>query len=194
MAEHEESPNTFSELEQDAGAPRDEEPGVGSPGQTETARQSSTTPHAELQGLQDRYLRLAAEFENYKRLSQRDQREQARFANETLLRELLPTVDNLERALACAKDGKGTDGLVQGVELTLKQLVETLAKFGVTAVAGPGQPFDPACHQAVARLESETAPENTVVEVYQKGYFLHDRLLRAAMVAVAAPPSGDRES
>ncbi len=89
-----------------------------------------------------------------------------------------------------AKENPAGNGLLQGIELTLKQFSETLTKFGVTPVPSIGEPFDPAYHQAVTKLESATSPENTVVEEYQKGYRLHERILRAAMVAVAAPGSG----
>jgi len=137
---------------------------------------------------------LAAEFENFKRLAQRDQREYVRFANESLLKELLPMLDNLERALTSSKESPGSDGLIQGVELVLKQFLETLAKFGVRPVNSVGEPFDPSRHQAVAHVESADTSGKIVVEEYQKGYLLHDRILRAAMVAVAdVPKRADRE-
>ncbi len=139
----------------------------------------------ECQGLNDRYLRLAAEFENYKRLAQRDQRDHVRYGNEQILKELLPVVDNLERAVKAAKDNGNNDGLVQGVDLTLKQLMGVLMKFGVQPVATVGQPFDPAAHHAVTSVESTQIAENHVVEEFQRGYRLHDRILRAAMVSVS---------
>ncbi len=95
-------------------------------------------------------------------------------------------IDNLERAIGHSKNSSGGDGLIQGVELTLKQFIETLGKFGVKPITSLGDVFDPSRHQAVAHLESPGAAENTVVEEYQKGYLLHDRILRPAMVAVAA--------
>ena len=144
----------------------------------------------EAKGFQEKYLRLAAEFENYKRLSLREQRESSLFANERILKDLLPIIDNLERAVRAAKENPAGNALIQGIELTLKQFSEMLTKFGVTPVPSIGEPFDPAYHQAVTKLESATSPENTVVEEYQKGYRLHERILRAAMVAVAAPGSG----
>lgn len=140
----------------------------------------------ELKALNDRYLRQAAEFENYKRLAQRDQREQIRFGNEQLLKELLPVVDNLERAVKSAKDNGGSGALLQGIDLTLKQLTAALGKFGVQAIATVGQPFDPTTHQAVSHAPSETVPADHVVEEFQKGYRLHDRILRAAMVSVSS--------
>lgn len=150
---------------------------------------SPTEPAArdeELKSLNDKYLRLAAEFDNYKRLAQRDQRDQIRFGNEQLLRELLPVVDNLERAIKAAKDVKSADGLVQGVDLTLKQLQGVLGKFGVQSIPTMGQPFDPSGHQAVASVPSAKVPDKHVVEEFQRGYRLHDRILRPAMVTVSS--------
>jgi molecular chaperone GrpE len=139
----------------------------------------------ECQALQEKYLRLAAEFENYKRIAQRDQREYSRFANEQVLKELLPVVDNLERAIQSAKANPDTNTVIEGVQLTLKQFLETLSKFGVRPITSVGQPFDPSRHQAVTRTDDPDAPENTVVEEFQKGYLLHERVLRPAMVTVA---------
>ncbi|MCP9475155.1 MAG: nucleotide exchange factor GrpE [Nitrospira sp.] len=145
----------------------------------------------ECKALHDKYLRLAAEFDNYKRVAQREQREQIKFGNEQLLKELLSTVDNMERAIKAARDNKtaGHDALVQGVELTLKQLVGTLAKFGVQTIEAAGQAFDPAAHQAVSHVPSDSVPQDHVIDEFQKGYRLHDRILRAAMVSVSAGPA-----
>lgn len=151
----------------------------------------------EAKALHDKHLRLAAEFENYKRLAQKEQRDYARFANESLLKDLLPIVDNLERAIKAAKeaskDGGKADSLVQGVELTLKQFTDMLTKAGVKPIASVGEMFDPARHQAVARVEASGVPDNRVVEEFQKGYLLHERILRAAMVTVASAPAGNQE-
>ncbi len=159
------------------------------PDRGEELQQSLAAKTEEAQALQDKYLRLAAEFENYKRLAQREQREVLRFANENILKELLPVLDNLERAIECSKGSQERDALVQGVELTLKQFLETLTKFGVRPLASVGQAFDPSYHQAVSQVQSSSAPSNTVIEEYQKGYLLHDRVVRPAMVAVAIPPA-----
>jgi molecular chaperone GrpE len=145
----------------------------------------------DLKALNDKYLRLAAEFDNYKRLAQRDQRDQIRFGNEQLLKELLPVVDNLERAIKAAKNGGSGESLVQGVDLTLKQLNGALGKFGVKAIPTVGQTFDPSSHQAVASVPSNQVPEQHVVEEFQRGYRLHDRILRPAMVTVS---TGDASS
>ena len=139
----------------------------------------------ELQVLNDKYLRLAAEFENYKRRTQRDQGDTVRFANEKLLRDLLPTIDNLERALQCSTEQADSEGFLQGVELTYKQFFDTLEKLGVSQVTSVGELFDPTKHQAVGQVESSTIAENCVVDEYQKGYFLQDRILRPAMVTVS---------
>ncbi len=141
--------------------------------------------------LNDKYLRLAAEFDNYKRLAQRDQRDLIRFGNEQLLKELLPVVDNLELAVKASREGGGSDVLIQGVDLTLKQLTGALTRFHVLPVETVGQPFDPATHQAVASVASEKVPEQHVVDEFQRGYRLHDRTLRAAMVSVSTGQAQD---
>ncbi len=147
----------------------------------------------ECKALNDKYLRLAAEFENYKRLTQRDQREQIRFGNEQLLKELLSVVDNLERAIKAARTNGSDSALVQGVELTLKQLSGILVKFGVQAVETAGQDFDPSAHQAVSYGPSNDVPANKILDEFQKGYRLHDRILRAAMVSVSSGPAQPSE-
>ncbi|MGD9850019.1 MAG: nucleotide exchange factor GrpE [Nitrospirales bacterium] len=145
----------------------------------------------ELLAAQDKYLRLAAEFENYKRRIQRDLSESTKFANESLLKNLLPVIDNLERAIKCGKDAGMVNAVMEGVELTHKSFLETVEKFGVRQISSAGQPFDPRRHQAVAQVESDTLDSNMVVEEFQKGYFLHDRILRPAMVTVSKEPSSD---
>ncbi len=148
----------------------------------------------ELQIYQDKYIRLAAEFENYKRRAQRDQSDAIRYANESLLKNLLSTLDNLERAIQCGKDAGASGSLLEGVELTHKQFLETIEKLGLRQVSSAGSLFDPNMHQAVAQVESETVAPNTVVEEFQKGYFLHDRILRPAMVTVAKEKSDKTET
>jgi len=143
----------------------------------------------ELQICQDKYLRLAAEFENYKRRAQRDQSDSIRFGNESLLKNLLPIIDNLERAIQCAKDAGTSGPLLEGVELTHKQFLETVGKLGVRQICSAGSPFDPTIHQAVTQVESDGVEPNTVIEEFQKGYLLHDRILRPAMVSVAKEKS-----
>lgn len=147
----------------------------------------------EIEAVNDKYLRLAAEFENYKRRVQRDQSDTIRFANEKLLRDMLPTLDNLERAIQSGRNQDNVDGILEGIDLTYKHFLETLQKIGVTQVSSVGEIFDPAKHQAVGQVESSSVPENAIIEEYQKGYFLHDRILRPAMVTVAKaiPATGE---
>lgn len=148
----------------------------------------------ELQALNDKYLRLAAEFENYKRRAQREQGDTIRFANERLLRDMLPTLDNLERAIQSGRNHGNLEGLLEGVDLTYKHFLETLQKMGVSQVSSVGESFDPAKHQAVGHVESSTVAENGIVDEYQKGYFLHDRILRPAMVTVAKAKPDDEDA
>ena len=150
------------------------------------SEQQGQSLEEELKVTQDRYLRLAAEFENYKKRVQKDQAEYTKYATERLLRELLPVLDNLQRALQHAQQSGGTNGLIEGVELTCKQYLEVLSRFGVRPIPSVGQPFDPAVHQAVATVDPQGRAPNTIVEEYEKGYYLHDRVLRPAIVTVAA--------
>jgi molecular chaperone GrpE len=172
------NPNTFDDLDPD--------PSESVCARSEASPGQLTAKEEELKALNDKYLRLAAEFDNYKRLAQRDQRDQIRFGNEQLLRELLPVVDNLERAIKAAKGATSSEGLIQGVDLTLKQLQGVLGKFGVQSIPTMGQPFDPSGHQAVATVPSSQVPDQHVVEEFQRGYRLHDRILRPAMVTVSS--------
>jgi molecular chaperone GrpE len=136
----------------------------------------------------DRYLRQVAELENFRKRANRERDEAIRFANEALVKDLLPVVDNLERAVAHSKDGGNGKPLVEGVEMVLRGLFDVLAKHGVVQISAIGQPFDPEKHEAMAQVESGTFEPNTVVDEYHKGYQLRDRLLRPALVSVAKAP------
>ncbi len=141
---------------------------------------------AESQQHYDRLLRVSAEFDNFKKRSVREADEFRKFANEALLRDLLHVVDNLERAIASAGESSDANAcVVEGVAMTRDEILKIFSKFGVTPVEAVGKPFDPAYHQAVMQEETDAHPENTVVNEMQKGYLLHDRLLRPAMVVVA---------
>ncbi|MFH2060799.1 MAG: nucleotide exchange factor GrpE [Pseudomonadota bacterium] len=134
----------------------------------------------------DRFLRLSAEFENYKKRKQRESNEFKKFANEMIFKQLLSVVDNLERAISAAEENKDEDeGLLEGVILTHKEIITLLETFNVKAVEAQNQTFDPNFHQAVTQDETDEHPENTVITVLQKGFLLHDRLLRPAMVVVS---------
>ena len=182
MPEEQQNTNTIENL--DTPSPGDC-PATEDTGLVEELQRTLAKKTEESKELNDKYLRLAAEFDNYKRLSQRDQRDQIRFGNEQLLKELLPVVDNLERAIKASQNGGSSDVLIQGVDLTLKQLTGALTRFHAIPVETVGQPFDPATHQAVTSVASEKVPERHVVDEFQKGYLLHDRILRAAMVSVS---------
>jgi len=149
---------------------------------------------AESQQHYDRLLRVSAEFDNFKKRSVRDAEDFRKFANEALLKDLLHVVDNLERAIVSANEtGEANACVVEGVQMTCSEILKIFSKFGVTPVEAVGQPFDPAFHQAIMQEESSEHPENTVVSEMQKGYLLHDRLLRPAMVVVSkgGPSSED---
>ena len=137
----------------------------------------------------DRYLRAAAEFDNAKKRAAREREDYTRYATESLVRELLPVLDNFERALAAARTEPGAAAVVSGVELIQRELLRALEKVGVTPFVSVGQPFDPERHEAVARVPAGAgAPEGTVVNETAHGYVLNGRVLRPAMVTVAMAP------
>jgi molecular chaperone GrpE len=138
--------------------------------------------------LKDRYLRLAADFDNFRRRSLKERQDLHNYANENIVKELLQTVDNLERAVVHGRKEEqqgDSENLLQGIELTHRSLLQILARHGVVEIEAEGKPFDPQIHEAVRRVASSEHPPGTVTAVYQKGYLLKDRLLRPAMVAVS---------
>jgi len=139
---------------------------------------------AERDALQDRLLRTAAEFDNYRKRIDRERREQSDAAASSLLSEVLPVVDNLERALQ-SPSGPEAAGFRAGVELILRQLLDLLRKRGVTPIEALGADFDPRFHQAVSQEASDAHRDGEVMEEMQRGYMLGERLLRPAMVKVA---------
>ncbi len=142
--------------------------------------------------LQERMLRIQAEAENFRKRIQREKDEFARFAREGFVRDLLPVKDNLERALLHA--GDDPQGIVAGVEMILSQFESTLKSMGVECVDCQGKIFDPEFHEAMSQVESDEHEPNTVVGELQKGYQLHGRLLRPAMVTVAKPKAKESKS
>jgi len=136
----------------------------------------------------DRYLRAAAEFDNARKRGAREREEYTRYANESLLRELLPVLDNFERALQSARNEPGAAAVTSGVELIQRELLRVLEKFGITSFTSVGQPFDPERHEAIARVPAQGQPEGTVVDETARGYLLNGRVLRPAMVTVASSP------
>lgn len=144
----------------------------------------------EIAELRDRELRKLAEFENFKKRTEREKTEYFRFALADFFRDLLPVLDNFERALGHAP-AAGDDEYRQGIELIYRQFSEALRKRGLTEVATDGA-FDPNVHEAVAREETAGVEPNSIVAVLQKGYYLNDRLLRPAFVKVAIPPHEEK--
>ena len=146
----------------------------------------------EIKAMNDKYLRLYAEFENYKKKVQKDKEELVKYANEKFIFELLPVLDSLEMAVEHARNEKN-GGIVQGVDNTLKEFLRTLNKFGLTPIEAMGKPFDPSVHHAMSVVEREDVEENRVVEVFRKGYMLKDKVIRAPLVGVSKKPSDGKE-
>jgi molecular chaperone GrpE len=136
----------------------------------------------------DRYLRERADLENFKKRMQREKSEALRFAIEPLARDLLPVIDNLERAVDHAAAGGNGQPLLEGVRLVLRNALEVLERHGVARIEATGGPFDPSRHEAVVQVPDMRGEPNRVVEQFEPGYTLHDRLLRAAKVSVSTKP------
>ena len=148
----------------------------------------------EIKEVHDRLLRLAADFENYKKRAARDKEDWTKFANEDLIKAILPFVDNLERAVNHAQKVADTGVLIEGVRLTIQQILQTLNKFGLSSFQSVGKPFDPTVHEAMLVVETNKHEPNQVVEEFQKGYLLNDRLLRPATVSVSKPPETEAQT
>jgi len=140
---------------------------------------------AEVEALNDRLLRLHAEFENYKKRMVRERSEFVKFANEALILEFLPVLDSLERALATARSAGEAQAVAEGLEIILRLFQTTLEKVGVKVIEALEREFDPNLHQAAAQVESPDGRDNIVMEEVRKGYLLEGRLLRPSMVKVS---------
>lgn len=139
----------------------------------------------EVQELKDRLLRERADLENFKKRIAREKAEALRFANEPLLRDLLPMLDNLQRAIHAAESAGAAKVFVDGVRMVATSFQDALGRFGVTRIHALGEPFDPNRHEALAQVENADAPPGTVIEEHAAGWLLHDRLLRPAQVIVS---------
>jgi molecular chaperone GrpE len=139
----------------------------------------------------DKYVRLLADFDNFRRRAHKDRQDVLAYGHENLVKDLLSTVDNLDRAIEHAHQNEGGDlaSLLQGVELVQRELYAVLAQHEVQVIDAQGSEFDPALHEAMAQVQDDSAPPNTVIEVLQRGFQLRDRLLRPARVVVAKPPA-----
>jgi len=133
----------------------------------------------------DLYLRSEADIDNLKKRYQKENQGLVKFANETLLKQLLPVADNLEKAIDHSQKETSTDAVKEGVELTLKGLLDVLQRAGVKAIDAVGQPFDPNFHEAVSEAVNERVEAGTVLNELQRGYTLHERLLRPSMVVIS---------
>jgi molecular chaperone GrpE len=151
------------------------------------ADRPSAAPPAD--DFRDRYVRTLADFENFRKRSEREKDDFRRYALVGVIRDLLPVIDNFERGLEHAEEG---DEFHKGIALIYKQLFDVLQRHGLKPIAESGVRFDPNIHEAVVREDDPSVPSHTVVAVLQKGYFLHDRLLRPAMVKVAVGGPEDR--
>lgn len=170
---------------------------VESPSESVEEEEAAQTPEEELEAarkevteLRDQLLRTVAESENFKKRMERERQIALKYSGEQIFREILPVVDNLERAIDHAVNSSDSenhlDGLLEGVQLTLKSLLSTLEKFEVKPVEAVGKPFDPNHQEALTMEPSETVPANSVVTEFEKGYYYKDRLLRAAKVVVSS--------
>jgi molecular chaperone GrpE len=142
----------------------------------------------------DRLLRVSAEFENYKKRSAREMNDFRKFANESFVKAMLPVIDNLDRAIESSNNEKHTDrSMVEGVNMTLKEILKVLEQFGVKRFDSLGNIFDPGLHQAVMQEETKEHDDNSVIKELQKGYMMHDRLVRPAMVVVSKKPEKQKK-
>ena len=178
------------DLEHEQAAAAEEKPA----GETEAAtgpgsEQLIAEAKAEASKNWDLYLRERADLENFRKRSLREKEDAIRFANDRLLKEMIPILDNLERAVEHAGEESGGEGLLEGIDLTLNMFRKVLEGFGVKPIAAIGEAFDPSLHQAMGNVETDEYTQNTVSAEFQKGYLLHDRLLRPSLVMVAKPPS-----
>lgn len=180
--EHEPAVITSEELVEESAAPADE--------RIRELEEALAAKEAEALANWDKFVRERADLENYRKRVQKEKEEILKYGNESMVLEILPVLDSMERALAHGSEEPHV-AVIEGIRLTHAMLLSALKKFGVTPIETvPGCAFDPAFHQAMHQVESMELPPNTVVEELQKGYLINDRLLRAAMVSVALPPQG----
>lgn len=148
---------------------------------------------AEAQKNYDLYMRTYAEMENIKKRGIKERQELSKYANESLIKEILPVIDNLQKAISHAQNDKNPSGLVEGIELTLDSLMKTLEKAGLKEVEAEGKLFDPNFHQAISQhRDDKVAPGHVIMEL-QKGYLLNGRLIRPSMVVISEGNDSKRE-
>jgi len=133
----------------------------------------------------DLFMRSVAEIENFKKRFQKEKSDLIKFSNESLIKQLLLVIDNLEKAISASQDENSVEAVREGIELTLKGLVDTLEKSGLAQVEAEGEPFDPNFHEAISEMEDNKVEPGTVIQVLQQGYTLNERLIRPAMVVIS---------
>jgi len=171
--------------------PLEEEPGdmTSEDIASQTPEEKIEKAETETKEAYDRFLRASAELENYKKRTQKEMAEFRKYANASLVKELLGVVDNLERAIESSNGSNEEGQLSEGLDLTLKELLKIFKTFHASPIEALGKPFDPCYHQAMMQQETADQPENIVLNELQKGYMIHDRLLRPAMVVVSKLPA-----
>jgi molecular chaperone GrpE len=176
-----------ADIEHKAGAAADD-PGATDPGRTgdSATDDAAATPSTEQD---ERYLRLAADFENFRRRKNQELADRSRYASEDAARALLPVLDNLRRAVAHAAEAGTEEFFVSGLELVVREFEAALEKLGVVPIDAEGQPFDPSLHEAIGSVEGGDVDVDTVADEVQRGYRLHDRVLRPSLVRVMHPGS-----
>lgn len=186
-------PEDNKQAEEQAPADDGNEPQEDDPHTDEELQERVAELEAALEQERDRHLRAVAELQNYKKRVAREQRDKQQYAGQSVLSAILPVMDNLRRVLEHQAEAN-TEDFAKGVEMTVEEFFRVLQQFGVTVIDCEGEAFDPAMHEAVARVETEEVPEGTVVAVDTPGYCLHDRCLRPARVVVAAEGPAEGET
>lgn len=166
-------------------APERSEPVEAEEERAPTLEEKLAEAQAEAARIREQLLRTAADFDNFRKRSRREVDDAQRRGRESILKDLLPVFDNLERAASHAESAPDVKSVAEGVRIVLKQFLDTLERMGIKRIAAAGKPFDPTVHEAIQQLESTEHPAGTVIAEVQPGYMLGDYLIRAAMVVVS---------
>lgn len=184
---HEPEPEPAAESQEPRPEAPDDQPGP-QPDQPSSAEARIAELERALAEAESRHLRVMADFQNFRRRNEEQFAERIRFAAQELVTDLLPVLDNLERALGAAQDAGSFESLHAGVEMTYRQILEILKRYGVEQIEALGAQFDPNLHEAVMRVEDQDADDNSVIEEMRRGYTMHSRVIRPSMVKVSAKP------
>ena len=179
-------PSLLDEAVEAVDGPKDDEP----------TKEKKLTPHEESSVQQepgadeyrDRWIRVTADFDNFRKRSQKEKADMIKYGNESLIKELLPVLDNFERAITSPP--QGAESFVQGVQMIYSQLLGMLERFGVTTESVKGKTFDPNLHEAMSYMDDASVPPHTILEEHQKMYFLNKKLIRPALVTVSKNDAG----